>query len=98
MRTRLFLVIILIPVLGLIGTLISGFHEQNLSVPGLSKIGYGFPLMWYGHSWIVYPDMPVVYWFSWESFLLDFAFWSLTIASIMAIIVFMQSRVRKADM
>lgn len=77
MRTRHVVTVLVVFTLGLVATLISGFYEQNLSKPGLSKIGYGFPLIWHGHSWIVYPDMPVLYWFSLELFLLDTTFWCL---------------------
>jgi hypothetical protein len=80
MRIKPVLIALLILALGLIATLISGFYEQNLSKPGLSKIVYGFPLNWHGHSWIVYPDMPTVYWFSLGFFLLDTAFWCLIFA------------------
>ena len=86
MRIRPFLIVLSIFALGIIATLISGFYEQNLSKPGLSKIVYGFPLSWHGHSWIVYPGMPTVYWFSLEFFLLDTAFWCLIFASLVVIL------------
>jgi hypothetical protein len=77
MRARHVLTVLVVFALGLVATLISGFYEQDFSKLGLSKIGYGFPLVWHGHSWIVYPTMPTAYWFSSESFLLDTAFWCL---------------------
>jgi hypothetical protein len=79
MRTKLVLIVAAIPAFGFIATLASGFYKQNLSTLGVSRIGYGFPLSWHGHSWVVYPDMPVIAWFSWEPLLLDIAFWSLVI-------------------
>jgi hypothetical protein len=85
MRTKPVLIVLLILVLGPIATLVSGFYEQNLSKPGLSKIGYGFPLVWHGHSRIVYPTTPTVYWSSSESFLLDTAFWCLIFTSIVLV-------------
>ena len=85
MRTKLVLIVIVILALGFITTLASGFHKQNLSTLGVSKIGYGFPLSWHGHSWVVYPNMPIVAWFSWESFLLDIAFWTLVVTIVVAI-------------
>jgi hypothetical protein len=77
MRIKPVLIIFLVLAIGLVATFFSGFYEQNLSEPGLSKVGYGFPLTWHGHSQIVFPDMPTIYWFSLESFLLDAAFWCL---------------------
>jgi len=85
MKVKLVLAPLVIITLGLVVAVISGFYEQNLSNLGVSKIGYGFPLCWHGHSWIVYPDMPIVHWFSWESLILDIAFWSLIIASLIAV-------------
>jgi len=72
-------IILIILVSGSVATLISGFHKQDLSLIGQSIFGYGFPLSWYRESWTVYPDSPVVYSFSWESFALNIAFWSLVI-------------------
>jgi hypothetical protein len=80
MRIELILIVPAISALGFIATLVSGLYQQNLSTLGVSKIGYGFPLSWHGNSWIVYPGMPVAYWFSLESFVLDTAFWCLIFA------------------
>jgi hypothetical protein len=87
MRTKPVLVALLIITLGIIATLISGLYEQNLSKEGLSKMGYGLPLIWHGHSWIVYPDMPTVYWYSLESFVLDTAFWCFIFAALTLILL-----------
>jgi len=82
MKIKPFLIFLVILALGFISTLVSGLYGKNLSTIGVSKIGYGFPLSWHGHSWIVYPGMPTVYWFSLESFVLDTAFWCLIFASL----------------
>jgi hypothetical protein len=87
MRARHVLTGLVVLALGLVATLISGFYEQDLSKPGLSKIGYGFPLVWHGHSWIIYPTMPTVYWFSSEPFLWDTAFWCLISTLIVLILL-----------
>lgn len=62
---------------GLIATFASGFYRRDLSWPGQSIIGYGFPLSWYEESWIVIPDPPTVYYFYWQFFAFDIMFWSL---------------------
>jgi hypothetical protein len=80
MRRKLVLIVLVILSSGPIVTLISGFYKQNLSIPGQSITGYGFPLSWQRESYIVYPGSPTTYSFSWESFALDTAFWSLIIA------------------
>ena len=96
MRTRHVLTVLVVFALGLVGTLISGFYEQDLSKPGLSKIGYGFPLFWHGHSSIVYPAMPTVYWYSLESFVLDTAFWCFIFAAL-ALVLLTLLHTRKAS-
>jgi hypothetical protein len=80
MRNKLVLIVFVILASGFVATLVSGFYEQNLSTLGVSKFGYGLPLSWHGNSWIVYPTMPTVYWFSLESFILDAAFWCFILA------------------
>lgn len=80
MRRKLVLIVLVILSSGSIVTLISGFYKQNLSIPGQSITGYGFPLSWHRESYIVYPGSPTTYSFSWESFALDTAFWSMIIA------------------
>jgi hypothetical protein len=57
-ENKTFLIFLVILALGFISTLVSGLYGKNLSTIGVSKIGYGFPLSWHGHSWIVYPGMP----------------------------------------
>jgi hypothetical protein len=94
MKTKPVLIVFVIIALGLISTLVSGLYEQNLSTIGVSKIGYGFPLSWHGHSWIVYLGMPTVYWFSLDSFVLDAAFWCLVFASL-TLISFKWSKTKK---
>ena len=80
MRRKPVLIVFTILSAGSIATLISGFYKQDLSLPGKSITGYGFPLSWYRESYIVYPSSSTTYSFSWESFALDTAFWSLIIA------------------
>ena len=80
MRRKLVLIVSAILSAGCIATLISGFHKQDLSLLGQSITGYCFPLSWHKESYIVYPGSPTTYSFSWESFALDNAFWSLIIA------------------
>jgi len=78
---KLVLTILAILASGFVVALISGLYRQELSIPGRTNIGYGFPLSWHGESGtVVYPEMPTVGWFSWESFALDIAFWSMIIA------------------
>lgn len=65
---------------GSFATLISGLCKQNLSQRlGVSITGYGFPLSWYIESYTVYPNSPIVYSFSWESFVLDILIWSVIV-------------------
>jgi hypothetical protein len=96
MRRKPVLFALLIITLSIIATFISGLYEQNLSKPGLSKIGYGFPLVWHGHSSIVYPAMPTVYWYSMENFVLDTAFWCFIFAA-SALVLLMLLHTRKRD-
>jgi len=79
MKRKHVLIVLVILSSGSIATLISGFYKQDLSLPGQSITGYGFPLSWYRESYIVYPSSPTTYSFSWQSFALDTAFWSLII-------------------
>jgi hypothetical protein len=67
---------------GSIATLVSGLYRRDLSLPGRTDIGYGFPLSWHGEARIVYPNMPLASWFSWEAFTVDIVFWSLTFAGL----------------
>jgi len=79
-RIKSALIILMIIAFGSISTLISGFYRQDISLLGATRIGYGFPLIWHGYSQaVVYPEPPIYYFFSWESFVLDIAFWSLAI-------------------
>jgi len=80
MSRKFILFVLVILSFGSIATIISRFYKQDLSLPGQSITGYGFPLSWYRESYIVYPGSPTTYSFSWESFALDIAFWSLIIA------------------
>ena len=81
MSKKVALIILAIVASGSTVTLISGLYRKELSIPGRTNIGYGFPLSWHGESGpVVYPEIPTVGWFSWESFALDIAFWSLVIA------------------
>ncbi len=79
MRRKHVLIVLVILSIGSITTLISGFYKQDLSLPGQSITGYGFPLSWYRESYIVYPNSPTTYSFSWETFALNLAFWSLIV-------------------
>jgi len=80
MRRKLVLIVSAILSAGCIATLISGFYKQDLSILGQSITGYGFPLSWYRESYTVYPGSLTTCSFSWESFALDIAFWSLITA------------------
>jgi hypothetical protein len=90
MRTKPVLVALLIITLGIIATLVSGFYEQNLSNPGpnIYEIGYGFPLVWHGHSWVVFPSgvPPALYWYALNSFFLDTVFWCFIFAALTLIL------------
>jgi hypothetical protein len=89
MRTRIVLIGFAVFALGLVATLLSGFYGRNISqYVGVSKFGCGFPLSWHGHSQVVYPGAPVVYWFNCEAFMLDITFWSL-IFSLLAAVSYM---------
>ncbi len=86
MNRMLVLILLVALVSGSIATLISKFYKQNLFQRlGVSITGYGFPLSWYIESQIVYPNSPIVYSFSWESFALDIASWSLIISVLIAV-------------
>jgi len=86
MRKRILLIALAIVGLGLIATGLSTFYgEKDYSGSPIRnpvttvKESCGFPLGWYGYSYII-EMMPVghtemVYWFSLESFLLDIGFW-----------------------
>jgi len=86
MKRKHVLIVLVILSSGSIATLISGFYKQDLSLLGQSITGYGFPLSWYRESYIVYPDSSTTYSFSWESFALDTAFWSLIITVPVAVV------------
>lgn len=86
-RIKSALIILMIIAFGSISTLVSGFYRQDISLVGATRIGYGFPLIWHGYSQaVVYPEPPIYYFFSWESFVLDIAFWSLTISAIIVVL------------
>ena len=86
MRTMIFLVGLAVFALGLVATLLSGLYGRNISqYVGVSMFGCGFPLSWYGHSQVVYPGAPVVYWFDCEALMLDITFWSLTFSLLTAV-------------
>jgi len=86
MRNRSVLFVLVILAMGLIGTGLSTLYTQrdDTGVHGLlvvTKVSCGFPIGWYGYSLIsgdvlrALPPSPSFYWFSLESFLLDFALW-----------------------
>jgi hypothetical protein len=86
MKTRISLFGLAVFALGLIVTLLSGFYGRNMSENiGVKRIGYGYPLGWHGHSQMIYPGMPVIYWFDWEALMLDVAFWSLIFTLLVAV-------------
>ena len=92
-RIKSALIILMIIAVGSISTLISGFYKQDISLLGMTRIGYGFPLIWHGYSQaVVYPEPPIYYFFSWESFVLDIAFWSLTISAIIVVLKRLRAR------
>ena len=80
------LIVLAIIAFGSIATLVSWFYKQDLSVIGMSRVGYGFPFSWYMESQIVYPGTPIVTSFSWEHFALNSLFWSLIAAIPVAIV------------
>lgn len=83
---KLVLILFVILASGPTITLISGLYRWELSIPGRTNIGYGFPLSWHGQSGpVVYPEVPTVGWFSWESFVLDTVLWSLLVSVITAV-------------
>jgi hypothetical protein len=94
MRKRLLLIALAIIALGLIGTSLSTLYERSGAEflgtnfpygPWKTSYGYGFPISWYGYSFISIvvgqarlgpvAAPPNVYWFSLVSLLLDVAFW-----------------------
>jgi hypothetical protein len=82
MRTKTVLVGMAILALGLAATLLSGLYQRNMTeLLGMSKVGYGYPLVWYGYyQAVLYPSPPPFYWSDWRAFTLDVAFWSLAFA------------------
>ena len=86
MNRELLLIVLVILASGSTVTLILGLYRQEQSIPGRTNIGYGFPLNWHGESGpVAYPEIPTVGWFSWESFILDIAFWSLIVSVLTAV-------------
>jgi len=84
MRNKSVLFVLVILAIGLIGTGLSSLYTQKgytdtLGMTTTFKVSYGFPLGWYGYSQtyqgvLAQPILPPrTYWFSLESFLLDFA-------------------------
>ena len=84
---RKFVFVGLILIFSLIATLLSFFYKQNLSMLGLTRFGYGFPLSWYMESQMVYPYSPIVASVVWVNFFLDVFVWSIivTLASIIIV-------------
>jgi len=85
------LVIIIIALLsGLIASLASSLYTRDLTpappYTGASTTGYGFPLTWLKKVTIVYPGNPTKYDLSLSGFLADFAFWSLCVGVLTAVI------------
>jgi hypothetical protein len=81
-RKRTAILIATVTLLGLVGTSFSPLHEpeytgfQNVEI----VVPYGFPFPWHGYSFEVGEQhalgpIPVTYWFSLESLLLDATFW-----------------------
>lgn len=95
MSRKLVFIILVILACGSVATLVSGLYKQNLTYgEGASITGYGFPSSWYRKTVIVYPGNPTLYSFSWESFALDIAFWSLIIA-VPVVVAFRWLKARK---
>jgi len=93
------LAIIIIALLsGLIASLVSGLYTQDLTPPppyvGASTTGYGFPFTWLKKVTIVSPGNPTNYDLSLPDFLADFAFWSLCMGVLTAVIAAILARVR----
>ena len=80
------MVVFVAVVSGVVLTLVSGLYQRDLSGKlGVSVVGYGLPLSWYTTSWVVYPTSPVLSSCSWQSFLLDTAFWTLVVFAIIMV-------------
>jgi hypothetical protein len=91
-------IIIIALVSGLVASLASALYTQNLTPPppfvGSSTTGYGFPLTWLKKVTIVYPGSPTAYDLSLSGFVADFAFWSLLMGVLTAVIVAILTTVR----
>ena len=84
LRKKYVLIALAIIAIGFVGTGLSTLYKQHdyINFTGRQatyKESYGFPLGWYGYSYIV-GGVPIlspihVYWFSLLSLLLDTAFW-----------------------
>jgi len=93
-----FVIIIIALLSGLIASLASGLYTRDLTPPppyvGASTTGYGFPSTWLRKVMIVYPGNPTKYDLSLSGFLADFAFWSLLIGVLTAVIAVILTTVR----
>jgi hypothetical protein len=84
---------------GLIASLASGLYTRDLTRPppfvGGVETGYGFPLTWLKKVTIVYPGSPANYNLFLSGFLADFAFWSLLMGVLAAVIAVVLTTVRQ---
>jgi len=86
MKPKIILFGLAVFALGLIVTLLSGLYGRNISPNiGVERIGYGYPLCWYGHSQTMYPGAPIIHWLDWIALTLDAAFWSLIFTLLAAV-------------
>ncbi|MDH5450615.1 MAG: hypothetical protein OEY10_05475 [Nitrosopumilus sp.] len=92
MNRKFAFVVLLVIALGFIITLGSLSYEQNLSIPGMSKFGYGFPLSWCMKTQVVYPGTPVTITILWLYFALDISFWSIIVAMPTAFIMYWKKK------
>ena len=62
--------------LGLFATLLSGFYGRNYGTAGRTDIRYGVPFNWHGEQGYDSPNSSAG-WFSWQNFVYDVAAWSI---------------------
>jgi len=68
--------VLLVLMLGLLVTSVSGFYGRNYGTAGKTDIRYGVPFNWHGEQGSVSSNSQTG-WFSWQNFVYDTAAWSI---------------------
>lgn len=68
--------VLLVLMLGLLVTFLSGFYGRDYGAAGITDIGYGIPFNWHGEQGSASSNSQTG-WFSWQNFVYDVAAWSI---------------------